>query len=145
MNAYMDQYKNNSILTASKEQLLLMLYDGAIRFVRQAKLAIEENRLADKANSIGRTIAIITEFSNTLDHQIGGEIAANLSRLYDFMIRELTAVNARNEVKRLDPVEKILLDLRVAFAGAIEINNRNGGAQPVAGQAIADKQIAASL
>lgn len=143
MNAYMDQYKNNSILTASREQILIMLFDGAIRFVRQAKFAIEENRLADKANAIGRAIAIITEFSNSLDHQVGGEIAANLSSLYDFMIRELTAVNARNEIKRVEPVEKILLDLRGAFVEAIEINNRT--AQSVGASAATEKHVAASL
>mgnify|MGYP001202694956 CR=1 FL=1 len=139
MNAYMDQYKNNSVMTASKEQLLIMLYDGAIRFVRQARFAIEEDRLADKAKAISKAMAIITEFSNTLDHKIGGEIAADLSRLYDFMVRELTAVNARNEIKRLEPVEKILLDLRGAFAEAIEINNRTAHA------AGTSRQVAASL
>jgi flagellar secretion chaperone FliS len=125
MNAYMNQYQSNSVLTASREQLLIMLYDGAIRFVRQARLAIEENRRADKVAAIGKAVAIITEFSNTLDFEIGGEIALDLCQLYDFMIRELVAVNAKDEVERLDPVEKILLDLRGAFAEAIEINRRS--------------------
>ncbi len=136
MNAYMNHYKNNSVLTASPEQILIMLFDGAIRFVRQAKLAIQENRPGDKAHAIGKTIAIITEFSNTLDHNVGGEIATDLSRLYDFMVRELAAVNARSDLKRLEPVEKILLDLREGFAGAIEINRRNAPAAPVGDQRV---------
>ncbi len=131
MNAYMNQYKNNQVITASPEQILIMLYDGAIRFVRQAKLAIEEGRIADKAKAISKAVAIITEFSNTLDHEIGGEIATDLSRLYDFMIRELTAVNVRNELQRLEPVEKVLLELREAFAGAAEINRCKQQQQPV--------------
>ncbi|MBN2644191.1 MAG: flagellar export chaperone FliS [Desulfuromonadaceae bacterium] len=121
MNAYSSQYQNNAILTASKEQLLIMLYDGAIRFVRQARQAILDGRRADKSYAIGRAVAIVTEFSNTLDYEAGGEIALDLSRLYDFVIRELTAVNARDNHGRLDPVEKILLDLREGFAGAAEI------------------------
>ncbi len=122
MNGYSNHYRNNQVMTASPEQLLIMLYDGTIRFVRQAKFAIEDNRPGDKAIAISKAIAIITEFSNTLDYEIGGEIALDLSRLYDFMIRELSTVNARGEIERLEPVERILLDLREGFSGAIEIN-----------------------
>lgn len=124
MNAYSNHYQNNQVMTASPEQLLIMLYDGAIRFVRQAKFAIEAGRLGDKSVAISRAIAIITEFSNTLDYEVGGEIALDLSRLYDFMIRELSAVNAHSEIERLMPVENILLDLREGFSGAAEINQR---------------------
>ena len=120
MNAYMNQYQNNQVLTASPEQILIMLYDGAIRFVRQAKAASEEGRLGDKSKAISKTIAIITEFSNTLNFEVGGEVAIDLKRLYDFMIFELSAVNAQNETKRLQPVENILLDLREGFSGAAE-------------------------
>lgn len=124
MNAYMNQYQDNSIMTASKEQILIMLYDGAIRFVRQAKQAIAEGRKADKAHAISKAMAIVTEFSNTLDYEVGGEIALDLSRLYDFMIRELSAVNAHSDSDRLGPVENILQELRDAFAEAVEINRR---------------------
>ncbi|RKX23667.1 MAG: flagellar export chaperone FliS [Candidatus Zixiibacteriota bacterium] len=122
MNVYSNQYQNNQVMTASPEQILIMLYDGAIRFVRQAKFAIEDNRAGDKAIAISKAVAIITEFSNTLDYEVGGEIALNLGRLYDFMIRELSAVNARSEIERLLPVENILLDLREGFSGAAQIN-----------------------
>ncbi len=124
MQTYSNHYKNNQILTASPDQILIMLFDGAIRFVRQARYAIEDKNPAGKAQAVSRAIAIVTEFSNTLDYEIGGEIAIELSRLYDFVIRELSAVNAGNDIKRLDPVEKVLLDLREGFAGAVEINRR---------------------
>jgi flagellar protein FliS len=129
MNAYMNQYQNNQVTTASPEQVLIMLYDGAIRFVRQAKQAIVDGKQAEKAAAIGKVIAIVTEFSNTLDYEVGGEIALDLSRLYDFMIRELSAVNARGSLERLEPVEKILLELRGAFAEAVEINKRQSVVQ----------------
>ncbi len=124
MNAYMNQYQNNQVLTASPEQVLIMLYDGAIRFVRQAKVASAEGRLGDKSKAITKAVAIITEFSNTLDFEVGGDIAIDLKRLYDFMLTELSAVNSRNETSRLGPVENILLDLREAFAEASEIKKR---------------------
>lgn len=129
MNAYMNHYQNNAVLTASKEQILIMLYDGAIRYVRQAKQAIAEGRQADKVHAIGKAMAIVTEFSNTLDYEAGGEIALDLAQLYDFVIRELAAVNARDSIERLEPVEKILLDLREGFAGAIEANQRGNAVQ----------------
>ncbi len=142
MNAYSNHYKNNQVLTASPEQILIMLFDGAIRFVRQAGFAIEEGRPADKAKALSKAMAIVTEFSNTLDHEVGGEIAADLSRLYDFVIRELSAVNAGNDARRLAPVEKVLLDLREGFAGAVEANRQGQAPPPVAGN---EKRIAASF
>ena len=121
-----------------------MLYDGAIRFVRQAKLAIVDGRRADKATAISKAVAIITEFSNTLDYEVGGEIALDLSQLYDFMLRELSAVNVRSDADQLEPVEKILLDLREGFAGAVEINQRNTS-QVIAPVESVTKQIAVSF
>lgn len=141
MNAYMNQYQDNSIMTASREQILIMLYDGAIRFVRQARQAIIEGRKADKAQAVGKAVAIVTEFSNTLDYEVGGEIALDLSRLYDFMIRELAAVNANSQAERLEPVENILLELRGAFVEAIEINQRSAAQQVSAGTASARAAI----
>ena len=143
MNAYSNHYRNNQVMTASPEQILIMLYDGAIRFVRQAQFAIEDGRPADKAIAIGKAIAIITEFSNTLNYEVGGEIALDLSQLYDFMIRELSSVNARSDIARLEPVENILLDLREGFAGAVEISQR--GTLASANIEPAEKQVAASF
>ncbi len=124
MNAYMNQYQNNQILTASPEQVLIILYDGAIRFVRQAQQAIEEKNVPARTRSIGKAVAIITEFSNTLDYEIGGEIAVDLGRLYDFMVRELAAANARGDAEKLKPVENILLELREAWVEAAKIYAR---------------------
>lgn len=145
MNAYSNRYRNNQVMTASPEQILIMLYDGAIRFVRQAGQAIEEGRPADKAKAIGKAMAIITEFSNTLNFEVGGTIADDLYRLYDFTIRELSAVNARSDVKRLEAVERILLDLREGFAGAIEINRNATQPPPVSGDASEAKRVALSF
>lgn len=144
MNAYSNSYRNNQIMTASPEQILIMLYDGAIRFVRQAKLAIEENRLGDKAQAINRAVAIITEFSNTLDYEAGGDLALELNQLYDFAVRELAAVNAGNDARRLEPVEKVLLDLREGFVGAAEAN-RQQQAQAGGQQVQTTDRVAASF
>jgi flagellar protein FliS len=125
MNAYTqhNQYLKNQVSTASREQILIMLYDGAIRFCKQAKQSIKIDNQADKGKYLGKAMAIITEFSNTLNHDIGGDIAANLDGLYTYMLKELTTANIKNDPKPVDTVCNILCELRAAWAEAIEINS----------------------
>lgn len=125
MNAYMNQYHENQILTASKEQILIMLYDGAIRFCRQAIAANNAGNRTVKLEKSGKVLAIVTEFSNSLNHEIGGEIAENLDALYHFMIRELTESRKVDSNEHLQVVETLLCDLRQTWAEAIEINKKD--------------------
>jgi flagellar protein FliS len=124
MNAYLDQYKQNHIYTATPEQILIMLYDGAIRFTRQAMIAEEQGQQVHKLERISKTMAIIVEFSNTLNHDIGGKIAADLDGLYQFMIRELNAARKDTTGKNLKTVEGLLVDLRETWGQAIDINHQ---------------------
>ena len=123
MSGY-NQYHENQIATASREQILLMLYDGAIRFCKQASLAIQNDNIADKGRFIGKAMAIISEFSTSLDHEIGGEIAKNLDALYAYMIKELTKANINNETQPIDNTCTMLCELRATWAEAIEMNNQ---------------------
>lgn len=125
MNTYnMNQYQQNQVNTASPEQILLMLYDGAIRFTRRAITGLEENKPELKNSGISKTMAIISEFSISLDHEIGGQIAEDLDALYHFMMRELTSANLKNDVKKLRNVERLLMDLRQTWGEAVEINRK---------------------
>lgn len=124
MNAYMNQYQNTQVQTASPEQILIMLYDGAIRFCRQATEFMLAGQMTAKAEKISRVIAIVSELANTLDHEIGGEIAEELDALYNFMIRELTQANLQNDTEKLTVVENLLSDLRETWMQAIEINRQ---------------------
>ncbi|MEA3545420.1 MAG: flagellar export chaperone FliS [Thermodesulfobacteriota bacterium] len=124
MNAYVNQYQNSQILNASPEQILVMLYDGAIRFCRQAKMAMETGNKLVQAEKISRTMAIVSEFSNSLDREVGGEIAEDLDALYDFMIRELTRAGRESDQKALETVDVLLSDLRGTWVEAIEINRK---------------------
>ena len=126
MNAYaaQQQYSNNHIATASSEQILLMLYDGAIRFTRQAIAASEQNDHTEKIGRISKVFAIIVEFSNTLDHDIGGEIAADLDGLYQFMLRELGQARTDTDEEKLKVVENLLVDLRKTWGEAIIKNKK---------------------
>lgn len=125
MNTYnMNQYQQNQVNTASPEQILLMLYDGAIRFTRRAIAGVEENNLEMKASGITKAMAIIAEFSNSLNHEIGGKIAEDLDALYDFMMRELTTANLNNDLGKLKNVETLLVDLRQTWGEAVVINKK---------------------
>lgn len=121
MNAYTQQYQQNQVLSASPEQILIMLYDGAIRFTRQAIAGVEEEDRLKKLEGTRRAMAIVTEFANTLDHEVGGEIAENLDALYAFMTRELTQANLNSDIERYRVVEDLLVGLRSTWVEAIEI------------------------
>lgn len=128
MNSYMHQYRQNQVQTASREQILIMLYDGAIRFVSQARQAIENGDRLGRLEPISRAMAIISELSNSLDHSIGGEIAENLDALYCFMVRSLTDANRNVDAKPLEAVANILKTLRATWAEAIQIVKNEGQA-----------------
>lgn len=121
----LNQYQENEILTASREQLLIMLYDGAIRFTRQAISGVEIDDHDQRRYGVSKALAIITEFSNSLDRGIGGQIADDLDALYDFMIREMTQANLKNDISKLQVVEKLLVELRQTWSEAIEINKKD--------------------
>lgn len=121
MNAYMSQYQANDVATSSPERILIMLYDGAIRNIARAERGIQNGERMPKLEGISKAIAIVTELSNTLDFEVGGEIAENLDGLYGFMIRELTRGNLENKVEPLQVVTKLLTELRSTWLDAIEL------------------------
>ncbi len=123
-NGNINQYKQTSILTANRGQVLLMLYEAAIQNLKKAMLALDKKDLPAKGMAIGKVHDIINELSNTLDFNAGGEIAQNLERLYHFMIEQLTKANVENAKAPLEQVEKILTDLLGAWKVAVEEFNK---------------------
>lgn len=126
------KYKQTSVLSASKEQILLMLYEGAIKFTKLAILAVEENKIAEKGKNIIRAFDIIVELQATLDHKVGGELSKQLEQLYVFMIEQYTKANIKNEVEPLKVNLKILENLYEGWKQAVEKikqeNEQKGGA-----------------
>ncbi len=140
MNPYLNQYQNNQVTTASPEQILIMLYDGAIRFVNQAAQGIQERNFESRNLYIKKATSIISEFRATLNHEIGGEIAANLDALYDFMIREMARASIKNDAEILQPVLNMLIELRGAWVEAAEIARK----EKAMGQAGSREALAAA-
>ena len=121
MNAYVNQYQQTQVTTASPERILIMLYDGAIRFVGQARDAIEADDGLHKRESISKALAIVAYLAETLDHEAGWDASEELDGLYGFMTTELTKANLRDDLQALEVVEGLLQELRGTWAEAIEI------------------------
>jgi len=120
------QYQKTQIITASREKLLLMLYEAVIRFTKQAKVAIQNKNLSDKGKYIAKAMAILSELMGTLDFKSGQELARNLENLYIFMIDKLIEANINHSIENLDHVEKLLKTLYIAWKDVIEHPRENG-------------------
>ena len=105
------EYKEVQVNTANREKLLIMLYQGCIKFLRFAKKSIEEENIEAANNYIIRSQDIIRELMNTLDREKGGEIADNLYNLYDYMNRQLIEANIKKNAEKVELVEEMMLEL----------------------------------
>ena len=101
-------YKKTSVQTASKEQVLLMLYQAAIKNCKKAIEAIEAKEVGRKGEFIGKLQDIIIELNNSLDHEVGGEISKELASLYDYMIYSSTQANIKIDKEPLVGVLGVL-------------------------------------
>lgn len=97
----LESYRSHDVNTANRLKLLIMLYEGAIRFAKQAEQAIVAGDMAGKGEMIGKVMAIIDELQSTLDHSKAPEIARNLDRIYDFTRDRLVRANLKNDAKLL--------------------------------------------
>ena len=125
MKSAYQKYKTTSIQSASREKLLLMMYEGAIKFTKLAILAAEEKKIADRGVNIGRAYDIVMELNNTLDHKVGGDISKNLEQLYMFMTDQYTKANITGTVEPLREVLKLLETLYDGWAKAVETLKKN--------------------
>lgn len=123
-NAY-QKYKTTAIQSASREKLLLMMYEGAIKFTKLAIQAADEKRIADRGMNIGRAYDIVMELNNTLDHKVGGDISKNLEQLYMYMTELFTKANLTGDPAPLREVLKLLETLYQGWAQAVEQLKKN--------------------
>lgn len=125
MNPYLKQYQKSQVETATPERILIMLYDGAIQFLNIAKLELNANTVPLNVQKIHNNIMgaqkIVTEFQNTLNMDIGGEVAKNLYDLYDYLYNRLIEANMKKDVSIIEEVLGHLKELRDTWQQAIEI------------------------
>lgn len=110
-NAYA-QYRNNSVNYASKEQLLLMLLDGAVKFAKVARQAMADKDIAKANENIKKTQDIFYELIATLDLRYAGDWGNKLIAVYRFIINRLVQANIKKDVKIIDEVMPLIEDVR---------------------------------
>lgn len=113
-------YKKTSVQTASKEQILLMLYQAAIRNCKKAMEAIDQKNVAKKGEFIGKLQDIIIELNNSLDFEVGGDVAKELASLYDYILYSSTQANIKIEREPLEGSLNVLNTLYDGWAHAIK-------------------------
>jgi flagellar protein FliS len=116
VNAYANVDLDSSIDSASPHKLIVMLYDGALAAILGAKLNMAAGNIPAKGAAISKAISIIDNgLRASLDKNAGGDIAANLDALYEYMSRRLLMANLKNDVTILEEVQRLLGDLRGAW------------------------------
>lgn len=107
-NQAAQNYLKTKVFTATPEQLQLMLYDGAIRFTEQARLALEKKNFEGSYNGISRAQRIIAELTASLKHEVAPELCKQLASLYNFVYRKLIEANIDHKLDSIDEALRIL-------------------------------------
>lgn len=136
---YARTYRANSILTASPGQLVLMLYDGALKALALTRDAFarpesDPRRIAAINEHILKAQAIITELQSGLNLEAGGEFAQTMDRLYDYHLRRLLEANLRKTEAPVAEVERLVGELREAWAQMLS-QHTEGAAEHIRGVA----------
>ena len=111
----MSGYKQTVYSTTNKEQIVLMLYDGALNHLNIAQQKIESGDIMTKATHLSKATMIISELSSVLDMEKGGEISSNLRRLYDYVLNQLLQANMNNDVQSIKNAVRVVGILREAW------------------------------
>jgi len=109
-------YQTNAIHTAPPEQLVVMLYDGCLRFLHQAAYAMREGNVIESNTRLQRAEAIIDELRTTLDMEQGGVVASRLQGIYVFCSKHLIEARLSREPQNIEKVSELLSELRDAWA-----------------------------
>ncbi|MCP1675610.1 flagellar protein FliS [Natronocella acetinitrilica] len=116
LNAY-QQVSNQSAQFADPHRLIQMLMDGFIMRVAAARGAMQRREFERKGVELGKAISILSGLRDTLDHDKGGELAANLEGLYDYMQRRILEATASNDVAMLDEIIGLMREVKTGWDG----------------------------
>lgn len=109
------QYRQTQVTTVDKGRLIILLYDGAIKFLNQAKDCTDCGDIPGRSSNINRALDIIAELNQSLNMSDGGEIAENLRRLYLFWSDHLIQAKMKKDCRNIDEVIRMLMSLNEAW------------------------------
>jgi flagellar protein FliS len=110
-------YRQAEVQSRTPLELVVMLYDGALRFIHDARDAIARGDIRARGEAVSRALAIISELQSTLDMQAGGDIAVSLDELYGFVRGRLLEAGRRQQTRPLDEAISVLTTLREGWSG----------------------------
>ena len=110
-----DAYTRTEVQSRSPLELVVMLYDGADKYLSQARQAIEQRDAGAKREAISRALAVVSELQNNLNLEAGGEIAASLDALYSFVSEKLVDANVKNDPAAVEQAIRVITPLRDAW------------------------------
>lgn len=131
-------YQANEVNTANRLKLLIMLNEGAIRFIKKADEALVKGDLAVKGETISKVLAIVGELKSTLDWSHAPALADQLERLYDFIMDRLYEANVKNDAQALHDALKIV---EVLHSSWVELSKKTTAELAVNGQERAAAQV----
>lgn len=108
-------YQQNEVITSNKVRLVIMLYEGAINFLDIARDRIYIKDIPGKSLYLNKASAIVSELLCSLDKKAGGEIAANLERLYNYMLRQIANADLKNDHESIGVVSSLLKELKAGW------------------------------
>ena len=126
INKGYDQYMRSKIMTASKGELTLMLYDGAIKFCNMSIMCIEKNDIPGANTNIQKTEAIIEEFQATLDHKY--PVAEDFKKVYEYLYDRLVQANMKKDTEILNEVLGHLRTMRDTWKEVMRVANGHSSA-----------------
>lgn len=107
----------SEVLDADPHRLIQLLMEAALTRMAQTKGAIQRDDMQEKASLLGRVNEIIQTLQSSLDHNQGGDLAGNLDRLYDYMIRRLLEASGQNSTDMIDEVMGLMLEVKTGWDG----------------------------
>lgn len=121
VNAYAAIGLETEVMSASPEHLITLLFAGARAAIGQARLHLENGRIAERGQAISKAIRIVSEgLQQSLNMEAGGELATNLNRLYDFTVRSLLKGNLDAQDAPLLAADRVLADLQDAWTTSVD-------------------------
>ncbi|MCM3489907.1 flagellar export chaperone FliS [Alkalihalophilus marmarensis] len=120
--AMQSAYKQNAMKTASPGELTLMLYNGCLKFIKQTRLAMEENDLEKRNLNSTKAQNIIRELMVTL--KTDNEVGQNMMRMYDFILNRLIEANVKNDANALTEAEGLVVEFRVTWKEVIQLDRK---------------------
>jgi flagellar protein FliS len=113
---YVNEYRKSAVNGASPLQLVIMLYDGALRFMEAGKHAMNLGDLPKQDASLQKAQRIVMELMSCLDLKQGGEVAKNLLALYSYILNQLVDANVGDKTEPIDRCIKVMSELRESWA-----------------------------